>query len=61
MHNKFAVVDGTILLTGSYNWTASAFRESHENLVVTSERRLVAAFKTRFEKLWIDLASSGEP
>jgi phosphatidylserine/phosphatidylglycerophosphate/cardiolipin synthase-like enzyme len=61
MHNKFAVVDASILLTGSYNWTAKAHRENHENLVVTSERRLVAAFKDRFEKLWVDFGPPATP
>ncbi len=32
MHNKFAIIDNNIVLTGSYNWTASASERNDENL-----------------------------
>ena len=52
MHHKYAVVDGSVLLTGSYNWTRSAFRVNEENIVVTDDPRLVRAFSKAFEELW---------
>jgi phosphatidylserine/phosphatidylglycerophosphate/cardiolipin synthase-like enzyme len=52
MHNKFAVFDETLLLTGSFNWTRSASRENQENLIVTSEPRLVRTFEETFAQLW---------
>jgi phosphatidylserine/phosphatidylglycerophosphate/cardiolipin synthase-like enzyme len=52
MHHKFAVFDGTILLTGSYNWTVAAAEHNQENIVVTDDPRLVAPFAGEFEKLW---------
>lgn len=33
MHHKFAIFDGKLLVTGSYNWTDSAERFNHENKV----------------------------
>jgi cardiolipin hydrolase len=48
MHHKFAILDGTTLLTGSYNWTRGAARDNEENLIVTTERRLVAPFEETF-------------
>ena len=33
MHHKYAVFDGKLLLTGSYNWTRSAARNNEENFV----------------------------
>lgn len=33
MHNKFAVIDGRWVLTGSYNWTMKSGTENRENLV----------------------------
>ena len=52
MHHKFAIFDGASLLTGSYNWTRSASEHNHENFIVTSEPRLLAAFTSEFERLW---------
>lgn len=52
MHNKFAIFDSCILLTGSYNWTRSAAKVNQENIAVTSEPRLVAAYRKEFERLW---------
>ena len=52
MHHKFAVFDRRLLLTGSFNWTRSASSENHENIVLTSDARLVGAFSREFEALW---------
>ncbi len=52
MHHKFAVFDGELLLSGSYNWTRGAALYNDENLIVTSDPRLIAAFSKAFEKLW---------
>lgn len=52
MHHKFAVLDGTRLLNGSYNWTRGAADVNYENLVDTTEPGLVAAFAAEFERLW---------
>ena len=55
MHHKFAILDGATLLTGSYNWTRGAARDNEENLIVTSEPRLVSPFLSTFEHLWAAL------
>jgi cardiolipin hydrolase len=55
MHHKFALFDGTTLLTGSYNWTRGAAEFNEENLVVTNESRLVQKFAQVFEQLWEQL------
>ncbi len=34
LHHKFAVVDDTQVITGSFNWTTSADRRNRENLVI---------------------------
>lgn len=55
MHHKFVIVDGATLLNGSYNWTRSASAFNEENLIVSSEAGLVAAFSGRFAELWAAL------
>lgn len=55
MHHKFAIIDGQFVLTGSYNWTRSAAKYNHENLLVTSDKAVAAAFEEEFNKLWNSL------
>ncbi len=52
MHHKFALFDHSYLVTGSYNWTRSAAAHNEENMVVSTDPRLVKAFTETFEKLW---------
>lgn len=52
MHHKFAIFDGEILVNGSYNWTRSANDFNAENILVTGDPDLVAAFQREFDALW---------
>jgi phosphatidylserine/phosphatidylglycerophosphate/cardiolipin synthase-like enzyme len=58
MHHKFAVLDGGVVLTGSYNWTVSAAKNNEENMVVSNDRKLVLSFGQEFERLWKDFAGN---
>jgi mitochondrial cardiolipin hydrolase len=59
MHHKFALLDNQTLLTGSYNWTRSAARYNHENLIVTDQKNLVHDFSREFDRLWQELMPLG--
>ena len=52
MHHKFAVVDGELLMSGSLNWTTQGLCGNQENVIVTSEPKLVWPFLNQFELLW---------
>jgi competence ComEA-like helix-hairpin-helix protein len=52
MHNKFAVIDSKIVITGSYNWTASASTRNDENLLVIDDEEVILRFRKQFENLW---------
>ena len=52
MHNKFAIFDGRILLTGSYNWTESAEEYNWENVIILEDTAVVRAYREQFEKMW---------
>ena len=52
MHNKFAVFDGRLAVTGSYNWTQSAEHANFENLVVLDDPEVIAQFEREFQRLW---------
>lgn len=51
MHHKFAIFDEKFLLTGSYNWTRSAYKYNHENIVIQEDTYLVSRFVEEFEKM----------
>lgn len=52
MHHKFMVVDGKALITGSYNWTRSAAKYNHENILLTKDGGVVKSFLKEFDQLW---------
>lgn len=52
MHHKFVVVDGELLMSGSLNWTTQGLCGNQENVIVTSEPKLVQPFVNQFEILW---------
>ncbi len=55
MHNKFAVIDGEIIITGSYNWTRNAEVLNDENLlIIKGEREISKRFQEHFLKMFKD-------
>lgn len=53
MHNKFMVVDGDTVQTGSLNYSASAASRNAENvLLVKNAPTLAATYQTEFNRLW---------
>ena len=52
MHNKFAIIDNRILLTGSYNWTFSANNRNDENLLIIDDPEIIEIFQNQFINLW---------
>jgi len=51
LHHKFAVIDGHTVLTGSANWTASAFKRNDENLLVIEDEGVARRYLNRFAQL----------
>ncbi|HWP60146.1 MAG TPA: phospholipase D family protein [Candidatus Acidoferrales bacterium] len=53
MHQKFAVLDRSIVITGSYNWTAAAEKFNHENLLLFHDAAPLAEdYRSEFFRLW---------
>lgn len=53
MHNKFMVVDGDTVQTGSFNYTASANSRNAENaLLVQNAPVLAGTYQAEFNRLW---------
>ena len=49
-HNKFAVIDGKRVLTGSYNWTLKA-ESNWENLLILDCPELAKAYEREWERI----------
>ena len=53
MHEKFAVIDRTVVLTGSYNWTVAADNFNDENLLFFHDAGpLAEEYRKEFLRLW---------
>lgn len=52
MHNKFAIIDDALVLTGSYNWTKSADERNDENLLCLHREDIAQHYKNRFRYFW---------
>lgn len=52
MHHKFAVIDGRVVMHGSYNW--ARFTTLHDDVVVQDDAKIVGRFKKQFERVWND-------
>jgi phosphatidylserine/phosphatidylglycerophosphate/cardiolipin synthase-like enzyme len=49
-HNKVMVIDGELVLTGSFNWTVSAERVNAENLLAVRSPALAAYYTANFAR-----------
>ena len=52
MHDKVALFDGQVLVTGSYNWSTAGEQSNDENAVFLRTPALVSAYESTFDKLW---------
>ncbi|MDA8131185.1 MAG: phospholipase D-like domain-containing protein [Elusimicrobia bacterium] len=52
MHNKFAVLDRKLLITGSFNWSTNAQQNNFENVFYTTASSYAEAFSAQFEELF---------
>ncbi|KNC27400.1 hypothetical protein FF38_06540 [Lucilia cuprina] len=52
MHHKFCILDSSILLTGSLNWTMQGFGGNWENILITSNLEYISKYSQEFERMW---------
>lgn len=53
MHHKFALIDDSIIINGSFNWTASAEASNDENiLILKGFPSTYLTYKNEFNRLW---------
>jgi phosphatidylserine/phosphatidylglycerophosphate/cardiolipin synthase-like enzyme len=49
-HDKVMILDGAIVITGSYNWTVAAEKENGENLLVIRDPRLAGVYTENWRR-----------
>ncbi len=52
MNNTFAIFDGKLIVTGSYNWTEYAEKFNYENALFVDETDVVEKYKEEFDLLY---------
>jgi len=52
MHNKIAIIDDLIVITGSYNWSSAADTNNDENMIIIRDALLAQIYKEYFLKVW---------
>lgn len=52
LHHKFMIIDGKILMTGSYNFTNESEFRNHEAAIFTNNKALIQSFVAEFDRLW---------
>ena len=56
MHHKFVIIDNMKLLTGSYNWTRTGADVNNENMLITTNNKIVRSYKKEFKRLWNEMS-----
>jgi phosphatidylserine/phosphatidylglycerophosphate/cardiolipin synthase-like enzyme len=51
MHHKVLIIDGEIVITGSFNFSASAAESNDENLVIIYDPSIASLFELEFDRL----------
>jgi phospholipase D len=52
LHDKVAIIDSHIIITGSFNWSQAANEDNRENLVVLDGQGWAAAYEAQFQKIY---------
>ena len=52
MHHKFAVLDDSVVIMGSFNWTGQAVKYNQENIFFYEDKNIASQYAKEFERLW---------
>jgi len=52
MHDKFMIIDASMLLTGSYNWSAGAEDNNFENAIFLQGSTVIQKYALEFDHIW---------
>ena len=52
MHHKVMIIDGCIVVTGSYNWSWSAENNNDENVLILRSSKIAQEYLEEFNRIW---------
>lgn len=52
MHNKYMIIDGDIIITGSFNWSAHAQEDNDENVLIIKNILVASEYIKDFNELY---------
>src|SRR5438309_1912170 len=50
-HNKFCVIDGEIVVMGSWNWSNSAQKQDNSDVIITDCPKVAQAFEAAYQRI----------
>ena len=61
MHDKFIVIDGTVVWTGATNLTVAGMFENDNNVIAIESPELAAIYEREFEEMWAGQFNAKSP
>jgi len=52
LHDKIMIIDGTIVLTGSFNYSVAGEEKNNENLIIVRSTSVAGIYEAEFERIW---------
>ncbi len=57
MHHKVMIIDGAIVVTGSYNWSSAAEDSNYENIIIIRGNDIADQYLSEFNRIWSNTVS----
>ena len=52
MHNKMAILDNSVVITGSFNWTSQAVNKNQDNILFIEDKNIAQQYTDYYNKIW---------
>ena len=52
MHNKMAILDNSVVITGSFNWTSQAVNKNQDNILFIEDKNIANQYTEYYNKIW---------
>ena len=52
MHNKMAIIDNSVVITGSFNWTSQAVNKNQDNILFIEDKNIAGQYTEYYNKIW---------